>query len=48
MPKKKIGARFVGPFRIRDAIGSQAYRLSLPTSYRIYNVFYMSLLEPYY
>jgi hypothetical protein len=45
--KKKMGARFVGPFRVRDAVGSQAYRLSLPTSYQIHNVFYVSLLEPY-
>lgn len=48
VPKKKMGARFVGPFRIRDAVGSQAYRLSLPTSYRIHNVFHVSLLEPYH
>ena len=43
--KKKMAARFVGPFRITDAVGKQAYRLALPTSYRIHNVFYVSLLE---
>ena len=43
--KKKLSARFVGPFQIRDAVGSQAYRLALPTSYRIHNVFHVSLLE---
>ena len=43
--KKKIAARFVGPFRITDAVGKQAYRLVLLTLYRIYNVFYVSLLE---
>ena len=47
MPKKKIAARYVGPFRVRDAIGKQAYRLTLPTSYKIYNVFHVSLLEPW-
>ena len=35
----------MGPFQIRDAVGSQAYRLALPTSYRIHNVFHVSLLE---
>jgi transposase InsO family protein len=45
--KKKLSARFVGPFQVRDAIGSQAYRLALPTSYKIHNVFHVSLLEPW-
>ena len=43
--KKKIAAKFIGPFRITDAVRKQAYRLALPTSYKIYNVFYVSLLE---
>lgn len=46
-PKKKIGPKFIGPFRIRDAVGSQAYRLALPASYSIHNVFHVSLLEPW-
>ena len=45
VPKKKIAAKFIGPFRVLDAIGKQAYRLALPTLYYIYNVFYMLLLE---
>ena len=45
VPKKKIAAKFIGPFRVLDAIGKQAYRLALPTSYQIHNVFYVSLLE---
>ena len=47
VPKKKLAARFVGPFRVRDAVGKQAYRLSLPTAYKIHNVFHVSLLEPW-
>jgi hypothetical protein len=32
-----------------DTIGAQAYRLALPKEYeRIHDVFYVSLLEPYY
>jgi hypothetical protein len=44
--KKKLSVRFLGPFQIQDAIGAQAYRLVLPTSYKIHNVFYVYLLEP--
>ena len=28
-------------------VGRQAYKLQLPTRYRIYSVFHVSLLEPY-
>lgn len=43
-----FGGRFIGPFRVLQAIGKQAYRLSLPQQYdRIHNVFHISLLEPW-
>ena len=45
---KKLAPKFVGPFRVLDVIGSQAYRLALPEKYeRIHNVFHVSLLEPW-
>lgn len=45
---RKLTPRFIGPFRISEVIGSQAYRLSLPEQYdRIHNVFHVSLLEPW-
>jgi len=47
VPKKKLGPKFVGPFRILDAVGMQAYRLALPKQYRVHNVFHVSLLEPW-
>ena len=47
VPKKKLAARFIGPFQIRDAVGPQAYRLALPPRMRIHNVFHVSLLEPW-
>ena len=45
---KKLSPKFIGPFRVLDPIGSQAYRLALPDQYeQIHNVFYVSLLEPW-
>jgi hypothetical protein len=44
-PSKKLSSKFVGPFRVQDAVGTQAYRLILPPNYRIHNVFHISLLE---
>ncbi len=36
---------FFGPFRVLHAVGKQAYKLKLPAKWKIYNVFYVSLLE---
>jgi hypothetical protein len=44
-PSKKLSSKFIGPFRVQNAIGTQAYRLLLPPHYRIHNVFHVSLLE---
>lgn len=47
-PAKKLAPRFIGPFRVLDPVGTQAYRLALPNQYsRIHNVFHVSLLEPW-
>ena len=47
-PSKKLAHKYVGPFRIMDKVGPQAYRLLLPSTYRIHNTFHVSLLEPYH
>ena len=39
---KKI---FVGPFKIEERIGQQAYRLSLSENWKIHSVFDISLLK---
>ena len=47
--QRKLAPRFIGPFRVLDRIGSQAYRLALPGKYaQIHNVFHISRLEPWH
>ncbi len=42
---RKLEFKNFGPFLITDVIGSQSYRLELPSGWRIHNVFHVSLLE---
>ncbi len=42
---KKLGSKFFGPFRVLHVVEKQAYKLELPTKWKIYNVFHVSLLE---
>ena len=44
---KKLDKKMLGPFRISKVISLNAMRLTLPTKWRIYNSFYISLLELY-
>lgn len=46
-PSRKMSQRYMGPFRIAEPIGTQAYRIHLPSQLRIHNVFHVSLLEKY-
>ena len=41
----KLRRRFAGPFKILQRIGNQAYKLQLPDSWHIHNVFHVSLLK---
>lgn len=46
---EKISDRYLGPFRVLDTWGSNAYKLKLTPRYRgLHPVFHVSMLEPYY
>jgi chromodomain-containing protein len=44
--KTKIQPQFVGPFEIIERIGTLAYRLQLPPTWKIHNVISIAHLEP--
>jgi hypothetical protein len=43
----KLLPRFIGPFAVTQCVSPVAYRLNLPSHYKIHNVFHLSLLKPY-
>jgi hypothetical protein len=47
-PSSKLDAKRLGPFKIVESIGTRAFRLELPPSMKIHNVFHVSLLEEYH
>ncbi len=42
---KKLEGKFFGPIRVLHIVGKQVYKLELPAKWKIYNIFYVSLLE---
>ena len=42
---KKLKKTFFGPFQVFYIVEKQIYKLELSTKWKIYNVFYSSLLE---
>ena len=46
-PVHKLRRRFVGPFFVVRRVGPVAYELELPETWKIHNVFHVSLLRPF-
>ena len=44
---KKITPKCEGPFEIEEVLGPVTYRLKLPTTWKIHNIFHAILLRPY-
>ena len=44
---KKMKPKREGPFTITDVLGPVTYRLKLPNTWQIHNVFHATLLRPY-
>jgi hypothetical protein len=45
-PSKKLDWKNIGPFEVIEPIGTRAYRLALPDTMKIHDVFHVWLLEP--
>ena len=45
---KKLGPKFVGPFKILERVGKVSYRLEIPKVWKIHDVFHICLLKEYH
>ena len=46
-PVRKLKRRFIGPFFVVRQVGPVAYELDLPQTWKIHNIFHVSLLRPF-
>jgi Chromo (CHRromatin Organisation MOdifier) domain len=45
--RTKMAPKREGPFEVEEVLGPVTYRLKLPTTWKIHNVFHAVLLKPY-
>jgi hypothetical protein len=46
-PSKKLMTKYLGPYKILEKVGTVSYKLQLPPTMQVHNVFHVSLLRPY-
>jgi hypothetical protein len=46
--KKKLSAKFAGPYEITEVISPVSYRLKLPVGTKAHDLFHASMLKPYH
>jgi len=46
-PKLSLAPKQYGPFAVKEVLGPVTYRLTLPTRWKIHDVFHLGLLMPY-
>ena len=47
-PTKKLSQKWIGPYTIQERLNDLNYKLELPSSMRIHNVFHVQLLKPHH
>ena len=47
-PSRKLGPKYIGPYKIEKVIGEGAYKLALPKALALYPVFHASQLRKYF
>ena len=43
---RKLAAKWAGPYRVEQRVTAEAYKLTLPSSWRVHSVFHTSQLKP--
>ena len=44
-PSKKLAAKRLGPYMVLEQVGNSSYRLDIPVTWRVHNVFHAGLLS---
>lgn len=45
-PARKLDWKYLGPYKVLERIGKRAYRIKIPATWKVHDVFHVSLLEP--
>ena len=45
---RKLEKKFISPYEVVEKVGQSVYRIKIPVSWKVYNIFNESLLKPYH